>query len=278
MEGRPWTPAYVVMDTSEQLTGEDVRTYSYTQAVVVVIGLPLVVLALYKIYVDHKHNREKAQAHREKMEEYRKAKSGFVATLHNELISTRMDKEDQRMRLEDNEQALRDRYQKEMSEQETRHLERERELEARIRGIKKQTLVQLEKEKQKNHQRIKQLEEEVSSQRNEIEALESTIEKQEQSLKQQGERYAELNDKHSTYFCQSYQRETDLKNEKEELEKLLSDKTREMLELEMMLGDKKAAKVKSEKQLLPEKKAEKEQLEKQLEKRKEEPKEQGVSS
>ena len=53
----------------------------------VVVGLPLLFFALYKVYIDHQHHRDEHLAHREKMDEYREAKQGLAANLRSEVNS-----------------------------------------------------------------------------------------------------------------------------------------------------------------------------------------------
>lgn len=282
------------MDTSEVLTGEDLHTYddySYTPiiAIVVVVGVPLAVLALCKVHVDHEHKREAWQARRDTMEEYRKAKSGYVAALHHDLVATRMDSEEQRMRLQDKEQALRQRHKKEVNELETKHSERERDLEAKLHKIERQKEAQLNKERQQRHEFIKQSQEKISSLQNRNKGLELILKKQKQTVEEQAKKYAELTDKYSTELRLRDEKECALRKQ---FEKKLDNKERENRQLEKDLLNKKAESVQLEKELQKEEarvqelekqlidkegenkqlKFEKKQLEQQLEDRKEETK------
>ena len=225
------------MDTSEALAGESLHTCENTNctptvALLVVVGVPLAILALYKIHVDHERKQAALQAQKEKMEEYRKTKSGYVATLHHELIATRMDSDEQKMRQEDNQEMIRRRHKREINDLETKHRERERELKAIVDGIERQTKAQLTKEIQQSQERIKESEREVSSLRSKNKGYELMLENQKRTMEQQAEKYVKLSDKYSKELRQRNEKENALKKEKEQLEKDKNELQKELYDKE----------------------------------------------
>ena len=174
------------MDDADLLTSEDFYTHdtaNYARAAVALVGLSLMMGGLgvlYKIYVHHQYTREKEQARRQWMEEYHAAKSGLAANLRREVIATRRDSEMQRMKMEENEQTVSQRYKQEMREQETRYLEREQEL---------------REEKQILEEHMKKLQWEVTSLKSRTMELESKVGKQNQRIQEQAKTYEQ---KHRT--------------------------------------------------------------------------------
>ena len=68
---------------SKGLGSPDSTTYYlYAFAATSIVGLPLLFVALYKIYMDHQHHQDEQYAYREKMMEYREAKQGLTVNLH----------------------------------------------------------------------------------------------------------------------------------------------------------------------------------------------------
>lgn len=207
------------MEKADFLTSEDSCAYStadYVIAVVAFIGLPLMAVALYKIYVDHQHNQAKEQAHRKVLDEYQRSKSGLAAKLQHEVIWTRTDSEMQRMRLEDNERTLRQRHKQEMREQETKHHEREQELEARMREIERQRKEQIEREKY-NQEHISKLQEDVERKTQELELM---LVKHSQERQEQAKAYEELTTKSCALRDKNMQIEGELQNQREVNEQL----------------------------------------------------------
>ena len=107
--------------------------YLYTFFATVAIGLPLLFLALFKIYVDHQRQQSERAAHEEKMREYQEAKKGLAASLRCEVSSTRARFERERMG-------------KEAKEREARldHGKQVLELESKIRSLERQLADKME--------------------------------------------------------------------------------------------------------------------------------------
>lgn len=220
------------MDDEDLLTD---NIFNYVIGAVVVFGmfLVVVVLALYKFYLDHQHNQAKEQAHWDLMEEYQYSKSGLTAKLRHEVIATRTDSETQRVIQEESEQALRQRHKKEMKEQEKKlHHSHKVMLEAKMLEFEKQRHEDL-KEKQNIQGHIRQLEEEVSSLKRRVEYSDSELEKQNQKLLDEVEAYGELRAK---YDCDLQQRDdniADLEEENKQLQHMLQARDKENANLQV---------------------------------------------
>ena len=231
-------------DMSESdLEGEDYDTsnvYVYTLSAVVVIGLPLMVIALYKIYIEHQHYQEMVQAQKEKMEEYRAAKSGLASNLQREVNATRVDGEIQRMKLEENERTLRQQHKKEMRQQEARFRERERELEANIREINRLKEEDVERERKNSRQyqrRVQETEQTVAFLKETCNDLEKRADEQTRTILNEGKNYQRLNDQYISGKRRWEREEAALIDEKQRLQNKLavsnSDKEKLRVSLKM---------------------------------------------
>lgn len=101
--------------------------YLYVLAATVVCGLPLLFLALFKIYADHQRNLQERAVHKEMMQEYQDAKKGLTASLRCEVNSTRANYEMERMEREHKERQIR-----------LDHGKKVQELESKIRSLERQ--------------------------------------------------------------------------------------------------------------------------------------------
>lgn len=90
--------------------------YFYALAATIVIGLPLLMIALFKLYSDHQRQQQDRFEHKEKMEEYREAKKGLAASLRSEVNATRAHYERDKMEQEHKERENRLKHSKEVHE------------------------------------------------------------------------------------------------------------------------------------------------------------------
>ena len=236
---RSWS---LMEDMNESdLEGEDydaTNVYMYTLSAVVVIGLPLMVIALYKIYIEHQHYQEMVQAHKEKMEEYRTAKSGFASNLRREVNSTRVDSEIQRMKLEENERTLRQQHKKEMRQQEARFRERERELEANMREINRLKEEDVERERKNSRQyqkRVQEAEKTVAFLKETCNDLEKRAKEQTWTIQNEVKNYKRLSDQYISEKIRWERKVSVLNDEKQRLlnELAVSNSDRENLRVSL---------------------------------------------
>ena len=223
------------------LEGEDydaTNVYMYTLSAVVVIGLPLMVIALYKIYIEHQHYQEMVQAHKEKMEEYQTAKSGLASNLRREVNSTRVDSEIQRMKLEENERTLRQQHKKEMRQQEARFRERERELEANMREINRLKEEDVERERKNSRQyqkSVQEAEKTVAFLKETCNDLEKTAKEQTWTIQNEVKNYKRLSDQYISEKIRWERKVSVLNDEKQRLlnELAVSNSDRENLRVSL---------------------------------------------
>lgn len=169
---------------------------NYAIIAVIVVGLPFMVVALCKIYVDHQHSEGKEQEYWEKMQAYQSATSGLEAKLRHEAIAARKDCETQRMKQEENEQelrVLRQRHKIEIKKQETKY---QQTLEARMRDIERQKQEVLKKEERSSRECITQLERDVDFWKRRAENFESDLKENSQKLLDEANIYRELRAKY----------------------------------------------------------------------------------
>ena len=118
-------------DLGDDSFSETTNYYIYALAATVVFGLPLLFVALFKIYTDHQRNEQERLAHKEKMQEYQDAKKGLSASLRCEVNSTRAHYERETVEKEYKERQLRLEYSKRVTELESKIRSLERQLTAK---------------------------------------------------------------------------------------------------------------------------------------------------
>ena len=119
----------------DPVSPEFTNYYLYAFVATVIVGFPLLFVALYKIYMDHQHHQDKQDTYREKMREYREAKQGLTANLRHEVNETRRHYEMEKIEKEHNERQIRSDHAKQVRELESKIRTQESRLKAKTTEI-----------------------------------------------------------------------------------------------------------------------------------------------
>lgn len=148
------------MDDEELLFGYHESIYYTWQifAAAVLIGVPLLLAATYKIYMDQQHHRENKQMEDVRMWEYLEAKQGLAAGLRRKVCLTREQYMKEKLEKEKKEREWSLNYEKMVRELET-HRTEERQLKGRIALLEKEMVQRETKAKKELLSYLKRLNE-----------------------------------------------------------------------------------------------------------------------
>ena len=170
--------------------------YLYAFVATVIVGLPLLLVALYRIYIDHQHHQDKQDAYREKMREYREAKQGLTANLRHEVNASRQHYEMERIEKEHNERQIRSDHAKQVRELESKIRTQESRLNAKNAEIEELNAQHRETQKKINldhSQQMQKAKHTIATLTSSCEDLRKDLEMEKRNAKEANERYAQLN-------------------------------------------------------------------------------------
>ena len=201
-------------DFYDPISPDSTNYYLYAFAATVIVGLPLLLVAFYKIYMDHQHHQDKQDAYREKMREYREAKQGLTANLRYEVNETRRHYEMEKIEKEHNEREIRSDHAKQVRELESKIRTQESRLKAKTTEMEK--LVAEHREAQEkidseHSQQMQKAKNTIATLKSSCEDLKKRLEMEKESAQEANERYAQLNSKYYSERLQRDEHEYELK-------------------------------------------------------------------
>ena len=207
---------------NEELTGSGMTNYYlYTFAASVIIGLPLLFVALYKIYVDHQHNQEKEQAHKDTMREYRDAKQGLATSLRHEVNTTRTHYENERIEIEQGERKLRLEHGEEVRVLKAKIREQESGVNAKnreIKEIKDETIKRERRTSQEHSQQLQKANDAAIASKEECKRLQKELNRERENARKATDEIRRLRDENSKESLERRNQEYSLKDQKRKLE------------------------------------------------------------